>query len=87
MKRYSHDSRLASIAALAAVLATGATIGLAVVLPAKLAPTEAPAMAAQHGPTEVAILPSIEVIGYRTEHTVVDTPKVREARAAEASKS
>lgn len=89
MNRYQQP-RISAIGALAAALATVATIGAAVLLPATLAPTDASVVAAQRVQTDVAVIPSIEVIGYRTEHshtgaTVLETREARESAGAPKS--
>ena len=87
MNRYQQPP-ISAIGALAAALATVATIGVAVLLPAKLTPPDASVTAAQRVQTEVAVIPSIEVIGYRTEHTGSTVLETREAReSAGAPKS
>lgn len=61
--------------ALAAAFATVATLGLAVVAPAKLAPHVGEAYAAAPSPVEVAILPaSIEVVATRTTSARTKSP-------------
>ena len=77
MKRYEPRSKFSALAAVASVVATVATLGLGIVLPAKLVSSgDASALARARDsrpPIEVAIIPSrIDVIGVRTERTALE---------------
>lgn len=86
MKRYEPRSNISAIAAAASVIATAATIGIAVVLPAKLEPAGDAAVLARardaKPPIEVAIIPSrIDVIGFRSERTSLEPAIDAQGRA------
>ncbi|MDQ6621074.1 MAG: hypothetical protein M3Z31_15500 [Pseudomonadota bacterium] len=94
MKRYPQQSTVSIMGALGAALATAVTIGIAVLVPAKLSPVNdsvvsAAAHTTEAAPIEVVIAPSrIEVIGYRTDHTAAVGAGVEgvQARAATAGR-
>ena len=71
MKRYQQQSNVSTIAVLGAVIATAATIGIAVLLPTKLPQSDdtltVGAAAPTHRGRAIAVIAPIEVIGYRTE--------------------